>query len=103
MQQSQPQREGQQAPPTPAPEEQSVFDAALRELAQDLVLQEQQIEHLINSLPGIGNIEADQERRMRELEQDLREVERERARAEEERERMVEGLGRVIVGAKRIP
>src|ERR1700761_4858734 len=56
------------APSTPPPEDPQVFDTALRELARDLVLKEQQIEYLINSLPGIGNSEADQEQRMRELE-----------------------------------
>jgi mediator of RNA polymerase II transcription subunit 21 len=89
-------------PSTPPPEDPHTFDAALRELARDLVLKEQQIEYLINSLPGLGNSEADQEKRMRELERELREVEAERARAEVEREALVEGLGQVLVGVKRV-
>jgi mediator of RNA polymerase II transcription subunit 21 len=75
----------------------------MHELARDLVLKEQQVEILINSLPGIRSSEADQERRMRELEFELREVEAERAKAETEREALVEGLGRVIGGVKRVP
>ena len=98
----QPQQPGERVA-TPPPENPEIFDAALRELARDLVLKEQQIEYLINSLPGIGNSEADQEKRMRELEIELREVEAERTKAEEEREALVEGLGRVIVGTKRVP
>ena len=67
------------------------------------MLKEQQIEYLINSLPGIGSSEADQERRMRELERELREVKAERVKAEEDKEALVEGLGRIIVGVRRVP
>lgn len=88
---------------TPPPEEPQAFDAALHELARDLVIKEQQIEYLINSLPGLGSSEADQEKRMRELEFELREAEAERAKVEVEREALVEGLGKVIVGVRRIP
>ena len=89
-------------PSTPPPEDPQTFDAALRELARDLVLKEQQIEVIINSLPGLGNSEAEQVERMRELEGELREVEAERARAEAEREGLVEGLGGVLVGVGRV-
>ena len=78
------------------PDRPEAFHHALRELAQGLVLQEQQIELLINSLPGLGNSEASQLARMRELEVELREVEAERARAEEEREGLVEVLGQLV-------
>lgn len=87
---------------TPPPEEPQAFNAALHEMARDLVIKEQQIEYLINSLPGLGSSAADQEKRMRELEVELREVEAERAKAEVEREALVEGLGKVIVGVQRV-
>ncbi len=87
---------------TPPPEETQAFNAALHEMARDLVIKEQQIEYLINSLPGLGSSGADQEKRMRELEVELREVEAERAKAEVEREALVEGLGKVIVGVQRV-
>ena len=93
-------QDGSETPP-PVPQDQ--FDRALREMAQDLVIKEQQIEIVINSLPGIGSSETDQEKRMRELESELREVEKERAKAEEEKEKMVDMLGQVIVGARRVP
>ncbi|KAK3661163.1 RNA polymerase II mediator complex subunit [Elasticomyces elasticus] len=99
---SEQQRE-QQALAEPPPERPEAFNTALHELARDLVLQEQQIELLINSLPGLGNSEANQERRMRELEAELREVEMERAKAEDERERMVDALGEVLAGTRRVP
>ena len=88
---------------SPPPETPDSFNGAMHELARDLMLKEQQIEILINSLPGIGNSEADQEKRMRELETELREVGMERTRAEDEKERMADLLGQIIVGAKRVP
>jgi mediator of RNA polymerase II transcription subunit 21 len=94
---------GGREPSTPSPETQYTFNNALRELAQDLILKEQQIEYIVNSLPGIGNSEADQERRMRELEVELRQVEEERARKEVERENMIDLLGEVIGKVKRVP
>ncbi|CZT19911.1 related to RNA polymerase II holoenzyme/mediator subunit [Ramularia collo-cygni] len=87
----------------PTPEEQRVFNAALREMAQDVVLQEQQIEIIVNQLPGIGSSEADQERRMRELEVEMREIEEQRAKKETEREKMVDMLGEIIGRVKRVP
>ena len=89
--------------PEPVPHSPEEFNASLRELAQALVLKEQQIEYLIHSLPGIGSSERDQEKRMRELQEELKAVEEERERAEVEREKMVEGLSNVLVGGKRVP
>ncbi|KAK5175474.1 RNA polymerase II mediator complex subunit [Saxophila tyrrhenica] len=100
---SQPQQPAPGREGTPPPEEPQAFNAALHELARDLVIKEQQIEYLINSLPGLGSSEADQEKRMRELQVELREVEAERAKAEVEKEALVEGLGKMIVGIKRVP
>ncbi|KAK0275404.1 RNA polymerase II mediator complex subunit [Friedmanniomyces endolithicus] len=87
---------------SPPPERPDAFNAALHELARDLVLQEQQIELLINSLPGLGNREVSQESRMRELEAELRKVEVARAEAEAEREKMVDALGELLAGTRRV-
>ncbi|KXS99103.1 hypothetical protein AC578_3496 [Pseudocercospora eumusae] len=92
-------RDGQE----PLPESPETFHRAMVELAQDLVLKEQMIEHVINNLPGIGNSQAEQERRMKELEQELRTVEEERRKKETERESVVDMLGEVIGKVKRIP
>ncbi|KAF9890715.1 RNA polymerase II mediator complex subunit [Aspergillus nanangensis] len=62
----------------PAPDSPRTFAARQRELARDLVIKEQQIEYLISVLPGIDSSEAEQERRIRELERELRTVEVER-------------------------
>lgn len=62
----------------PAPDSPRTFSSRQRELARDLVIKEQQIEHLISVLPGIGTSEVEQESRIRELESELRGVEVER-------------------------
>jgi mediator of RNA polymerase II transcription subunit 21 len=94
---------GPSDPNTPSPETSEVFQNALREIAQDLVIKEQQIEHLINSLPGLGNSESDQERRMRELEVELRNVQAVRESKEAEREELIDMLGKIITKVKRVP
>lgn len=84
--------------PQPAP----AFRATLHELAQDLVVKQAQIEALIDSLPGLGNSQAQQEARIEELEAELKEVEGQRDGARREREEL---LGRVegrILGARRV-
>lgn len=89
--------------PSDKPHSREEFTASLRELAQGLVLKEQQIEYLIQSLPGIGSSEQDQERRIKELQEELRVVEKERREKEVVRESLVEGLGKVLVGGRRVP
>lgn len=95
--------EPETASSTPPPEQSDVFGTSLRELAQAIVLKEQQAEVLINSLPGLRNSEAAQERRMRELDVELQEVGRQRAKAEDERQRTVDALGDLIGKVKRVP
>ncbi|GKZ25659.1 RNA polymerase II mediator complex subunit [Aspergillus brasiliensis] len=78
----------------PAPDSPATFAARQRELARDLVIKEQQIEYLISVLPGIDSSEAEQERRIRELEGELRVVEGVR----EERRRELGALRRRLEG-----
>ncbi|GLB06618.1 RNA polymerase II mediator complex subunit [Aspergillus tubingensis] len=78
----------------PAPDSPATFAARQRELARDLVIKEQQIEYLISVLPGIDSSEAEQERRIRELEGELRVVEGVR----EERRRELGMLRRRLEG-----
>jgi mediator of RNA polymerase II transcription subunit 21 len=76
------------------------FTADLHELARDLILKEQQIELLIDRLPGIGTSERAQRERMRELEQQLQEIEVQRREAVAEKEVLLELVAGAIVGVK---
>jgi mediator of RNA polymerase II transcription subunit 21 len=69
--------EVKKADPLPADQ----FKAGQTELAQDLILKEQQIEYLISMLPGLDNSENDQQKRMKELEEELRVAEEARQQA----------------------
>ncbi|KAF2435951.1 hypothetical protein EJ08DRAFT_645621 [Tothia fuscella] len=79
-----------------------VFEARLQELAQDLIVKERQIEALVETLPGLGNSQQDQERRIKELEEELRDVERERLEWDVERERLLEVVEGKILGIRRV-
>ncbi|KAG9530962.1 hypothetical protein KCU93_g2140, partial [Aureobasidium melanogenum] len=87
---------------TPGPDDPATFQAALRELARDLVLKEQQIEYLISVLPGIGESEANQSQRIQALEKELREADQERKVALAEREAMLDKLGALAAECKRV-
>jgi mediator of RNA polymerase II transcription subunit 21 len=73
----------------------------MTELAQDLVLKEQQIEAIIATLPGIGSSQEAQEARLRELDVELKKVEAEREKWVVERERLAKRLDGWIVGGVR--
>ena len=93
----------QQAPDQPpGPDDPATFQAALRELARDLVLKEQQIEYLISVLPGIGESEANQSQRIQTLEKELREADEERRTALAEREAMLVKLAALAGECKRV-
>ena len=78
----------------------AAFTADLHELARDLIVKEQQIEMLIERLPGIGTSERAQRARMAVLERQLREIEEERARAVAEKERLLERVAGRIAGVR---
>lgn len=84
------------------PDTPEVFHAALRELARDLVIKEQQIEYIISVLPGIGNSEADQNARIHALETELREADAHRKTAMQERDQMLNLLGDLAAQCKRV-
>jgi len=83
------------------PDTPTTFLSALHELARDLVTKEQQIEFLINNLPGRGRTVEEQERRTRDLDAELRTLETEVERAEKERRGMLERVEGVIMGVRR--
>jgi mediator of RNA polymerase II transcription subunit 21 len=78
-----------------------VFKAGQRELAQDLILKEQQIEYLISVLPGLENSEKDQEQTIRQLEEELKVAEEERKAAVKEKEAVLARLDNVLRSVKR--
>ncbi|CZT43629.1 related to component of RNA polymerase II holoenzyme [Rhynchosporium secalis] len=78
-----------------------VFKAAQKELAQDLILKEQQIELLISLLPGLENSEKDQERMIRQLEKEIKEQDEIHKVALKENKETLERLEAVIRDVKR--
>jgi mediator of RNA polymerase II transcription subunit 21 len=73
----------------------------LSELSRDLVIKEQQIEVLISMLPGLQNSEKDQERYIKELEDDLKLAESQRQEALKERDQILAELDDVIRSIRR--
>ncbi|KAI0458731.1 mediator of RNA polymerase II transcription subunit 21 [Xylaria acuta] len=94
-----PKQEADQQEVDPHPED--VFRAALVELAQDLITKEQQIELLISILPGLDNSEQDQERNIRELEEELKVAEAQRQEAIKEHEETLAKTNAVIRSIRR--
>lgn len=73
----------------------------MSELSQDLITKEQQIEYLISMLPGLQNSEQDQERSIRELEDELKAAESQRQEALRERDQILGELDNVIKRIRR--
>ena len=78
-----------------------VFKAGQKELAQDLIIKEQQIEYLISMLPGLENSEKDQEEMIQQLEVELKKAEVRRKEALEEKKAVLARLESVIRSVKR--
>jgi len=77
------------------------FKAGQKELAQDLIMKEQQIEFLISSLPGLENSERVQEATIKQLEEELKAAELERKQAVLEKDEVQKRLDSVIRSVKR--
>ncbi len=78
-----------------------VFKAGQLELAQDLIVKEQQIELLISLLPGLENSEKDQEEAIKQLEEELKAAEEERKAAHQEKQEVLAKLEKVIRSVRR--
>ncbi|CAN8102172.1 unnamed protein product [Discula destructiva] len=78
----------------PLPEDD--FKAGQVELARDLIYKTQEIEMIISTLPGLENNEEDQNRCIRELEEELRVAEAQRLDAVREMKVVQERLDEVI-------
>lgn len=92
-------KEPEQSEVDPHPPE--VFKAAQVELAQDLITKEQQIEYLISILPGLENSEHDQERNIKELEEELKVAEAQRQEAIKEKQDIMARLDEVVRSIRR--
>ncbi|KAF5574583.1 mediator-RNA polymerase II transcription subunit 21 [Fusarium pseudoanthophilum] len=68
---------------------------------KDLIVKEQQIEVLVSSLPGLDNSEMDQERYIKELEEDLKIAEAQRQEAIKEKDQILSELDSVIRSIRR--
>jgi len=77
------------------------FSADQQQLARDMIEKEQMIEGLITLLPGLKNNEQDQERRIRQLEEELKIAEQERKQAVKGKEEVLARLDAVIRSVKR--
>jgi len=78
-----------------------IFRKDQKELAQDLVVKEQQIELIISNLPGLKRSEQNQEEEIRLLEEELKLAEVRRMEAVKEKEAVLEKLEAVIRSVKR--
>lgn len=79
-----------------------LFETRLRELAQDLVLKEQQVEALLATLPGLGVSQAAQEQRIAELQAELVRVETETKEWEVEKRKLQERMDTRLGGVQRV-
>ena len=78
------------------------FQATLKELAQDLVIKEQQIEALIKDLPGLNRSQDDQERRMQELEEEAKSLEDQARELSKVREGLIRRVEETMMKVKRV-
>ncbi|KAM0251130.1 hypothetical protein ACHAQJ_008300 [Trichoderma viride] len=72
------------------------FRAGMVELSRDLIVKEQQIEVLISTLPGLDNSQQDQERHIKDLEEDLKTAKTQRVEALRERDHILTELDAII-------
>lgn len=78
------------------------YNNTLRELAQDLVVKEQQIERIVKEITGLRRSQNDQERRMKELEKEAITLEDQAKDAGETREALIKQVEEVMMRVKRV-
>lgn len=69
----------------------------MEELARDLIVKTQQVEVLIDSLPGIGISESEQMKKVNELEVTSQQVEEERLQALREKQELLNKCDELIL------
>lgn len=77
------------------------FEKAQQDLAEDLILKGQQIEHLIRSLPGLGKSEEQQTAEIKELVEKVHKMEAQKKATRKEMRECVSRLDDVIMGMSR--
>lgn len=94
-----------QAPSQPTLPEQvppEQFQKNIKEMAEDIVLKQQQVEVLIAGLPGLNVSEEQQIERMKELEKELEGLEGERLEAVKQKELLLKKVEEKIMGVGRV-
>lgn len=89
---------GEQVPRPLRPDSPTTFFSNQVQLVRDIIVKEQQIECLINALPGIGTSEKEQEERIESLEKELRLMHEQRKQKRKEMRSTVKRLENVIMG-----
>lgn len=74
------------------------FESSQKELAEDLVLKAQQIQHLVSRLPGLGKDEEEQAEDIRNLTVEVEEMEKIRQEKRREMRQLVKRLEAVVGG-----
>lgn len=86
---------------TVTPVTQQELESNMKELAKDVVLKTQQVENLIDSLPGLQSSEADQIEKLKKLEQELQDAEKERQQVLTEKENLLDQCDELILQVSR--
>ncbi|KAF1992515.1 hypothetical protein K402DRAFT_8042 [Aulographum hederae CBS 113979] len=95
---SQPSQDDASKPKETPPDPPQIFHQRIKELAQDMVTKQKQIEFLIAALPSLETSEREQVERIRELDGQLEEMEGRKREAVEMKERLLERLDGRIIG-----
>ena len=78
------------------------YQITLRELAQDLVVKEQQIEMLVKDMPGLNRSQNDQEARMKNLEAEAQTLEAQAKDVDQERELLIKRVEETMMRIRRV-
>ena len=78
------------------------YEATLRELAQDLVVKERQIELLMKDLPGLNSSQIEQESRIKQTEDEAKSLEDQAQHAARTRETLIQRVEETMLRVRRV-